>query len=108
MRRTWIGALVGAFLGLLLVVLCAVTDGAGHAPMIACFPYAMLLAIQAGCVHLPFLALGLFQFSAYGAVIGWSNTQKKPWRLWLAMPALHGFVAAATFSAAAKEKTFSH
>jgi hypothetical protein len=44
----WKGAIMGSALSLPLLLVCVVLGGGGHGiyvPMIACFPYSMLLAV---------------------------------------------------------------
>jgi hypothetical protein len=87
------GAVIGALLSIPLIVLCVILAGAGHGtstPLIVCFPYRMLLGTPIEQIGPPLLFLGmLIQFPAYGALIGWSRSRPRPWRVWLALGALH-------------------
>jgi hypothetical protein len=99
------GTIVGTGMSVPLVIVSFFSAGFGHGtykPMIMCFPYTMLSAEFVGLITWPAILLGLIQFPAYGALIGWSIATRRSGPLALALGAVHVAVAAIAFSMAAK------
>ena len=62
----------------------------------------MLWADVVGLITVPAIFLGLIQFPAYGALVGWSIAKRRSGPLALALGVVHVAVAATAFSMAAK------
>jgi len=69
----WLGAGIGAIIGMLAIFAAIVSGGAGHGTYIAAsvlFPFSMLLTRLEGSIGLIGMAVGVLQFPLYGAVAG--------------------------------------
>ncbi|MCB2066583.1 MAG: hypothetical protein KDE15_08090 [Erythrobacter sp.] len=103
-RRVLPAMLAGLSLGMLaggMALLAAfVSAGAGHGDYVAArllFPYSMLLTLVEGRIGAVSLAIGLAQFPAYGALLGWLRARRNPAAA-LALAGLHLVAAMACFT----------
>jgi len=74
-RAVWVGTAVGLPIELLALLAGFASAGAGHADYVGTrilFPWSMLLTLTERMIGPVSLAVGLVQFPAYGALLGWS------------------------------------
>ncbi len=103
------GALVGVGIAAVMIPFCFFAAGFGHgtyAPMIACFPFTMLGAAAIGRISVALIVLGVLQFPAYGAVVGWSRAKARSVPVFAALAVVHVIVGAAAAFVAEKRGNF--
>src|SRR5436190_11385045 len=95
-----IGVIFGVLVELLALFAALLSGGAGHGDYVAArllFPVPMLLTLVEDRIGTLAMAVGLLQFPAYGALLGWSSV-RQTWLPALAVGALHLVAAVACFS----------
>ena len=96
--KFWLPFVCSLVLTPILLFVALISTGAGHGSyslVKALFPYMMLSAAALGDIYFPFLFLPLFQFPAYGLVLGYANERGRFGRLAAILSAAHCVAAAA-------------
>lgn len=95
-----LGIAFGAFLELPALFLAIMSGGAGHGEYVAArilFPFSMLLTLVEGSIGTLATIIGLLQFPAYGALLGWSIWRRSYGAI-LVVASLHAAAAVICFT----------
>ena len=95
-HKFWVPFVCSLVVTPIVLFVGAASTGAGHGSYLlvkVLFPYTMLSAAVFDVIYFPFAFLALFQFPAYGLVLGYANEKGKVARMAVILLAAHSVVA---------------